>query len=102
MTALAHELARLLDAERQAAVSADVDRLISLQWEKRVVIDQMRAAGEPARPPAELAERARGNLALMRHLVRCLRALAEPDGAATYTAAGARKFAELPTGIWTR
>jgi hypothetical protein len=85
--------ARVLEAERDAAMHADLDALLRLQDEKRALMPlvQAQAAPEVAR---ELAERARANLSLMRHLLACLRGYLSLEAEPTYSARGEA----LPSG----
>jgi hypothetical protein len=87
-----HALAELLDRERVAAAHADVDTLSQLQDLKRAALERLRRSGAPASVVAPLAAQARANLALMRHLVHCLRGLAGEEGA-LYTPSGAAQCA---------
>ena len=74
-------LAELLDAERAAALDADVDRLLVLQAEKQRAVDAVLAENAGALPAGadRLADVARENLLLLRHLVTCLRSLVGDD-----------------------
>jgi hypothetical protein len=70
-------LAELLDDERAAALAADVDRLLALQAEKQRAVDAVLSehAGSFPAHAGRLADVARENLLLLRHLVSCLRSL---------------------------
>ncbi|MGF1465929.1 MAG: hypothetical protein ACFCGT_07325 [Sandaracinaceae bacterium] len=85
----------LLDEERQAALTADVDTLELLQDRKRALLDVARAADPAAL--AALAPRARANVALMRQLVATQRALLglEP-GLASYRPDGQPEVPAAP------
>ncbi|MCG8556066.1 MAG: hypothetical protein MJD61_12390 [Proteobacteria bacterium] len=85
----------LLEAERNAAVAADLDALLALQKDKRELVDELRGHGFDATVLPELAAKARANLQLMRHLVGVLRALTLPETDA-YTPRGARE--DTPAG----
>ena len=76
MPLTATQLSILLAEEREAAKSADLERLAELQAAKRTVV-----ASFDADPPTEeeqrtLAITARENLVLLRHLTAMLQALA--------------------------
>lgn len=70
-------LAGLLDAERAAALAADVDQLLAIQAEKQRALSSVLGAHDGAFPASagRLADTARENLLLLRHLVSCLRSL---------------------------
>ncbi len=84
-------LAELLDAERAAALSADVDRLLAIQAEKQRAVDAVLGEHAGVFPPnaGRLADVARENLMLLRHLVSCLRSLVG-DEEPMYSPAGRR------------
>jgi hypothetical protein len=91
MSDAAQALARALIEERRAAVAADFDALLRVQEEKRARLSELQSAGANAVDAAtqrELAEAARQNIYLIRHLFACVKgylgATAEPG----YTARG--------------
>ena len=65
--------AQLLVREREAVRRADLDTLLSLQEDKRVLLGELRDAGASDEEVAELRSRAQANLVLLKHLVACLR-----------------------------
>jgi hypothetical protein len=66
----------LLDEERAAALSADLDRLVALQAAKQAVLDEADARGGLSEAAvAAFARRARVNLGLLRQLVKLQRGL---------------------------
>jgi len=70
-------LAGLLDAERAAALAADVDQLLAIQAEKQRAMSSVLGTHGGTFPQSadRLADTARENLLLLRHLVSCLRSL---------------------------
>ena len=70
----------VLGAERDAARRADTSALVALQEMKRQALDEVRAASPTPEVWDELAELARANLELMRHLVSCLRGIVGEPG----------------------
>ena len=78
---------KVLDHERELALSADVDGLASIQTEKRTLLDQLLASGVAGSETARLREKALSNVQLIRHLVVCLKGLSAPVGP-TYDAGG--------------
>lgn len=76
-----------LQTERDAARRADFDGLLSVQEEKRALLAQVKASATPE-DAAELAELARKNLGLMRHLLSCLRGYLGLEAEPTYGAKG--------------
>ena len=82
-------LAGLLDAERAAALAANVDQLLAIQAEKQLALAAVLGAHDGQFPPGagRLADTARENLLLLRHLVACLRSLVGEEEP-TYGAAG--------------
>lgn len=88
MTGELDEFSRLLQQENRALREADVGRLVELQQQKRAALDAMKDRGVDV--PDEVAEAARCNVALMRHLVQCLRGMSAQDPEVTYNAAGQR------------
>lgn len=88
MSDAAQAFARALIEERRAAVAADFDALLRVQEEKRTLLSELQAAGVDLQTQRELAEIARENIFLIRHLFACVKgylgATAEPG----YTARG--------------
>jgi len=84
----AQAFARALVEERRAAVAADFDALLRVQEEKRACLSELQAAGVDLETQRALAEAARENIYLIRHLFACVKgylgATAEPG----YTARG--------------
>jgi hypothetical protein len=76
-----------LQSERDAALRADFDRLLELQDEKRELLAQVKASATPEMA-GELAEQARKNLVLLRHLAACVRGYLGLDAEPTYGAKG--------------
>lgn len=93
-------LAELLDAERAAALAADVDRLLALQAEKQRAVDAVLSehAGSFPAQAGRLADVARENLLLLRHLVTCLRSIVGEE-TPTYGHAGQSAASAAP---WRR
>ncbi len=91
-----HELNTLLDQERNATVRADVDALIVLQHQKRTALDSILGKSIRDELLDELSRKAQSNIALMRHLVQCLRGPIAHSDAELYTASGGR--ASEPVG----
>lgn len=85
----AERLSRLLEHERVAAISADIDRLIQLQDLKRDAISAVTPQNTPPHEIEVLATAARNNIVLMRHLVQCLRGFSMVEDNA-YGATGER------------
>ncbi len=92
---VAERLSRLLEHERIAAISADIDTLMQLQELKRNAIDAVRASDTPSNEIEALATAARNNIVLMRHLVQCLRGFSLVEESA-YGATGERVNAAAP------
>lgn len=90
MRSEAKEFAVLLDRERDAARKADIDTLLSLQEQKRAVMDQLRALSASPDEIDFLAQSAKANIVLIRYLVQCLRGVVEGGDESVYTASGAR------------
>ena len=78
---------KVLDHERELALSADVDGLGVIQTEKRTLLDQLLASGAAGAETTRLKEKALANVQLIRHLVVCLKGLSAPVGP-TYNAGG--------------
>lgn len=93
------ELEKLLDEERDAARRADVDRLVSLQEEKRAVLDRLGAISLSTEDRARIGRRAEANLALMRHLSQCLGAYLGAGNPTTYSATGLARPSVPPARI---
>jgi hypothetical protein len=89
----------LLEREREAARRADVDTLLELQEAKRAAIEKIDKSTLSRDRLKQLAEKARSNIWLLRHLVQCLQGAVGEDNAATYTAAGERAS---PAGGFSR
>jgi hypothetical protein len=90
-------LAGLLDAERAAALAADVDQLLAIQAEKQRALSALLGANDGEFPvgAGKLADVARENLLLLRHLVSCLRSLVGEEEP-TYGSAGQRAPSATP------
>lgn len=87
----------VLERERQAAITADVDALAKLQDEKRAALTALHSDEELTEDEmASLRARAMANVQLIRHLTVCLQGMVAPE-APTYTAGGAR-----PVGAMSR
>jgi hypothetical protein len=87
MSEAAQAFARALEAEREAALHADFDALLRIQEEKRALMPLLKEQQTPE-AAAELAEAARKNILLMRHLLACVRGYLGIDQEPTYTAKG--------------
>jgi hypothetical protein len=87
MSDAAQAFARALDAEREAAVRADFEALLRIQDEKRALMPLVKATSTPE-IAADLADRARKNIVLLRHLLACLRGSLGLENEPTYTARG--------------
>ncbi|MGE0790445.1 MAG: hypothetical protein AB7S26_32510 [Sandaracinaceae bacterium] len=86
---LLQELADVLSEERAAALRADVDRLESIQEQKRELIGRAKDQNVTDRPSFHaLSEMARSNVALIRRLVSYYRALVGDEAAPSYGADG--------------
>ena len=82
-------LSSVLERERKAAISADVDALSLIQVEKRLALTAMSVDGATPEEVDTLHQRAMANVQLIRHLAMCLQGMLAPQGA-TYNAGGAR------------
>jgi hypothetical protein len=82
-------LASVLERERKAAISADVDALSMLQDEKRLAMAALASDETSDDELGTLRSRAMANVQLIRHMAMCLQGMLAPTGA-TYTAGGAR------------
>lgn len=90
-------LAGLLEAERAAALAANIDQLLAIQTEKQRALAAVLEMHEGAFPPGadRLADVARENLLLLRHLVSCLRSLVGEEEP-MYSPAGRRSPSVAP------
>lgn len=93
------ELEELLEEERLAARTADVDRLVSLQEEKRAVLDRLSLSTLSIEDRARIGRRAEANLALMRHLSQCIGAFLGTGAPTTYSATGLARPSVPPARI---
>jgi hypothetical protein len=84
------EFSSLLDRERQAALSADVEALAQLQEEKRAWLDKVKSGELEGSLADDLIARAHSNIGLIRNLVICLRGVLGGDSEPTYTSRGLR------------
>jgi hypothetical protein len=87
MSEAAQAFARALDDERAAALRADFDTLLRVQEEKRALLPELKQ-GLPPEIVADLSERARKNLVLLRTLHACVQGYLGLEEEATYTAQG--------------
>ena len=87
----------LLDAERTAALAADLESLAALQIEKERTLAELGAAPPPPEEQAEIVRKARANVGLLRQLAELHRALlvGENAGSATYGPTGAPRMGDL-------
>lgn len=90
-------LAGLLDAERAAALAADVNLLLAIQAEKQHALAALLSAHDGTFPSSggRLANIARENLLLLRNLVSCLRSLVGEEEP-MYSSAGHRATSAMP------
>lgn len=88
MNAAAQAFARALEEERRAAVHADFDGLLRVQEEKRSRLSELQAAGVDAETHRLLAEAARQNIQLIRHLFSCVKGYLGAGAEPGYTARG--------------
>ncbi|HEX6240762.1 MAG TPA: hypothetical protein VFZ61_07710, partial [Polyangiales bacterium] len=79
----------VLERERKAAISADVDALSKLQDEKRLAMVALGSDETSDEELGTLRMRAMANVQLIRHMAMCLQGMLAPSGA-TYTPGGAR------------
>ena len=84
----AQAFARALAEERRAALHADFDALLRVQEEKRALMASLRGAGLDAEVRREIYEAARDNIALIRHLVGCVKGYLGASAEPGYTARG--------------
>jgi len=95
MNAPARRFWELLELEREAARRADLDTLIDLQAQKKLLVEAMGDQGVEVEERDALAETAAENIELLRHLVSLFGAIAGV-GASTYGRGGvAREDAGL-------
>jgi hypothetical protein len=88
MSEAAQAFARALDEERAAALRADFDALLRVQEEKRALLPELKQGLAPD-IAADLSERARKNLVLLRTLHACVQGyLGIEVEDPTYTAQG--------------
>ena len=90
MSPEAQAFSDLLDAERDAATAADIERLVEIQKLKGEALTRLRHGTEPPEIVDVLSARALENIALMRHLVSMLRAMMAGGEEATYGGQGQR------------
>ena len=84
----AQAFARALAEERRAALHADFDALVRVQEEKRALMASLREAGLEEELRREIYEAARDNIALIRHLVACVKGYLGASAEPGYTARG--------------
>lgn len=87
-------LSSVLERERKAAISADVDALTLIQVEKRLALTALTVDGATQEEVDSLHERALANVQLIRHLAMCLQGMLAPGGA-TYNAGGSRSIGPI-------
>lgn len=87
-------LSSVLERERKAAISADVDALSLIQVEKRLALNALQMDGASPEEVETLQARAMANVQLIRHLAMCLQGMLAPSGA-TYNAGGARPIGAI-------
>jgi hypothetical protein len=84
----AQAFARALVEERRAAIAADFDALLRVQDEKRVCLSALQAAGVDLEIQGALAEAARENIYLIKHLFACVKGYLGATSEPGYTARG--------------
>lgn len=94
-------LSSVLERERKAAISADVDALTLIQVEKQLALTALSVDGASNEEIDALHERALANVQLIRHLASCLQGMLTPEGVSTYNAGGGRSIAPI-TRSWGR
>ncbi len=94
-------LSSVLERERKAAISADVDALSLIQVEKRLALTALSVDGASEEEVNTLHARALANVQLIRHLAMCLQGMLTPEGVTTYNSGGARSIAPI-TRKWGR
>jgi hypothetical protein len=87
-------LSSVLERERKAAISADVDALSLIQVEKQLALTALSVDGASNEEIETLHARAMANVQLIRHLAMCLQGMLAPGGA-TYNAGGGRSMAPI-------
>lgn len=91
----------VLERERQAAVTADVEALAQLQEEKRLALTALHGDEELTQDELDLLRaRAMANVQLIRHLTVCLQGMVAPQPA-TYNAGGSKPMGSV-TRSWGR
>ncbi|MCB9623957.1 MAG: hypothetical protein H6721_10155 [Sandaracinus sp.] len=85
---VAEQFRALLHRERDAVRAADLDALQSVQADKRVVLEALKAAAIDDDVLEELGSFARYNVGLIRHLVSILRGVAGIPEAPAYGGRG--------------
>jgi hypothetical protein len=90
MTSPCDEFLKLLEQERAAARKADLDTLLKLQEAKQEVARRIKPGDISQSRLLELADKARSNIWLLRHLVQCLQGAVCANNQTTYTASGER------------
>jgi hypothetical protein len=93
----AEAFSRALAEERRAALQADFDALLRVQEEKRALMEGLREAAIDPELAKELGEAARQNVALIRHLVACVKGYLGASAEPGYTARGETAQAALNT-----
>lgn len=90
-------LSSLLDAEREAALAADVEALEALQAEKEQALAELAEAPPPSAAQSEIVKKARANLGLLRQLAELHQALLLGEGAmpATYGPTGVARIEDV-------
>ena len=87
MSDVAEAFAHALEVERQAALHADFETLVRVQEEKRELLSQLKQHGDKALV-AELSERARKNIVLMRQLLVTMQGALGVGNESAYTSSG--------------
>jgi hypothetical protein len=87
MSEPAQAFARALAEEREAALHADFDTLMRVQEEKRALLPLLQTGVAPELA-ADLQDRARKNLVLLRQLLACVQGALGVEQESTYTAHG--------------
>jgi len=93
----AEAFSRALAEERRAALQADFDALLRVQEEKRALMPSLREAAIDPELTKKLGEAARQNVALIRHLVACVKGYLGASAEPGYTARGETAQAALHT-----
>lgn len=84
----AQAFAQALAEERRAALHADFDALVRVQEEKRVLLTSLAQADLDETLKRDLAEAARQNIALIKHLFACVKGYLGAQAEPGYTARG--------------